>query len=407
MTLRGPAEAINKIPASSPAYAEAQKTLSEWKNQWQKGDAIYAKAIEAMNQQNWRAAFDQVTELGYLDYDYWRLTQADGLSKQIAMQKSSQESLKQAKKLAAKLMPDEMGEAIALLQGVAPETAAWNESQLLLATWSQNLLKIALERWQEGDQAGAIRLAAHVPLNLDISADAADLVKFSHADQMVEASLLDASNSVEGAAIGKGWRQFWSLMEATTAAGQIAPDSPVYAAAQLKQQDWQKQLQDLQQLQLAQMTADFGQRPTLEYAVQQARQIPADHARYSQAQQLAATWQQQIQQLEDLPYLRLAQQFAAAQTVPGLKLAIAQAQVIPGGRAIWTQAQAQMVTWQQQIERLEDQPLLDQAQRLAKANKLDEAIAKAAEVRPDRALYSSAQAAIETWKEKNQSGALG
>ena len=406
---KGAAAAINKIPASSPAYAESQKTLSEWKTQWQKGDAIYAKAVEAMNQQNWRAAFDQVTELGYLDHDYWRLTQADGLSKQIAVQKSSQESLKQAKKLAAKLVPDEMGDAIEALQGVAPETAAWAESQTLLTAWSQNLLKIALQHWQDGDQAGAIQMAAQVPLHLNISADAADLVKFSHAHRLVENNAPERSTAddTESAVDGKlGWRQIWSLMESTTAVSQIGPDSPVYAAAQLKLQDWQGQLRDLQQLQFAQMLADLGQRPALETAIQQASQIPSDHPRHAQAQQLAATWQQQIQQLEDLPYLRLAQQFAATQTVSGLQLAITQARVIPSGRVIWAEAQAQVLSWQQQIERLEDQPILDQAQRLAQAKKLDEAIAKAAEVRPERALYGSAQTAIDTWKEKIRTALL-
>ncbi len=398
---KGAAAAISKIPASSPAHADAQKTLSEWQIQWQKGEDLSAKAVEAMNQQNWKAAFDQVTELGYLDHDYWRMTQADRLSKQISVQKSSQESLMQAKKLAKQLVPNEMGAAIELLQNVAPETAAWAEAQSLLTSWSQDLLKIALQHWQEGDEAGAMQMAAQVPLNLDLAADAADLVKLSHAHKLVEES------SQESLAVGKlGWRQLWSLIESTTAAQQIVPDSPIYAAAQLKLQDWQAQLQDLEQLQMAQMAADLGQKSALELAIQQANQVSADRPRHEQAQRLAATWQQQIQQLEDLPYLRLAQQWATPQTVAALQLAIQQAQVIPNGRAIWTQAQAQVVSWQQQIQRIEDQPILDQAQQLAKANKLDEAIDKAAEIRPERALSAQAEAAISTWKEKIRAASL-
>jgi len=401
--LQGATEAIRQIPTTSPAYAEAQKALGEWNAQWQKGNDLYAKAIDAMNQQNWKVAFDQVTELGYLDYDYWRLTQSDKLSRQISVQKSSQEALQQAKKLATKLSPDEMGEAIELLQGVAPGTAAWEESQTLLTSWGQALLKIALQHWQDGDEAGAIQMAAQVPMNLEIVADAADLVIFSHAQKLVEENTpvnnpeTNPESSIAGNLV---WRQIWGLLESTTAVRQIQPDSLIYAAAQLKLQDWQTQLQDLQQLQFAQTVASFGQRPALDYAVQQVRQIPSNHPRYGQAQQLAASWNQQIQQLEDLPYLRLAQQFAASQTVPGLRLAITQARVIPNRRVIWAEAQTQALAWQQQIERLEDQPLLGQAQNLAKANKLDEAISKAAEIRPERALYHQAQAAIETWKEK-------
>lgn len=384
-------EALSQIPPSSPVYAEAQEMMATWKNQWQSGEAIYAKAQESIKQQDWRGAFNQVTELGYLEHDYWRLQQADQLSKQILVQKKSQEALTQAKKLAKKLMPEQMGEALELLQAVVPETEVWIEAQALRETWSQNLLKIALQHWQEGNTSGAIQLAQQVPLHLVLSNSAEDLVKYSHAHQLVEDSAIEAKLS---------WRQLWSLLEATTAVRQIQPDSPVYAEAQAKLQEWQAQFEDLQKLQMANLIADLGQKPALESAIGRAKQIPPDRQRHSQAQTMISGWLQQIEQLEDSPYLRLAQQFAAANTVAGLQLAIAQAQVIPTHRALWTEAQSQVVAWQQQIETIEDQPLMDSANSLAKANKLDEAIAAAAEIRPERALYAEAQAAIMIWKEK-------
>jgi hypothetical protein len=388
---KGAMTALNQIPPVSPVYSEAQKTAAEWQQQWQKGEAISAKAAEAMKQQDWRSAFDSVTELGYLDHDYWRLQQADSLAKQILMQKESYEALKQAKKLAKKLMPDQLGEAIQLLQSVVPESDAWSESQQLLSDWSQTLVNIAMKRWQEGDTSGALQLAQQVPLDLKLPTEAADLVKLSHAYELFKDSQTESKLS---------WQQLWNLLEATTGVSQIQPSSPFYSEAQTKLQDWQTQLQDLQQLQFATMVADLGQKPTLNYAIDQAKQISSNHQRYSQAQTMIANWQTQIERLEDIPYLQRAQQFAASNQIPDLQLAIAQAQVIPSQRSIWSEVQTQIAVWQRQIETIEDQPLMDRAQAFAKANQLDQAIDAAAEIRPNRALYDQAQAAITTWKDK-------
>lgn len=382
---------IQKIPKSSPVYEEAQKTAAQWQEQWQEGETIYAKAVEAIKQQDWSEAFDQVTELGYLEHDYWRLQQADVLAKQISVQKEAYEALKQAKKLAKKLMPEQLGEAIALLQTVAPESNAWSEAQVLMVDWSQNLLKTALLNWQEGNTTDAIQLAQQVPLNIELPTEAQDLVQYSHAHKLVEDSRIEAKLS---------WRQLWNLLEATTAVKQIQPGSPVYEDAQAKLQDWQTQFQDLQQLQFANVIAELKQKPMLEYAIAQANQITPDHQRHHQAQTMIANWASQIEHLEDVPYLQLAQQFAATNTISDLHLAIAQAQVIPPQRSLWTEVQTQIVVWQDQLERLEDQPILDKALASAKLKKWDEAIAIAAEIRPDRALFEQTQAVIATWKEK-------
>lgn len=394
---KGAIDAINQIPQSSPVYEEAQKTAAAWKEQWQAGESYYQKALAAIEQQNWHEAFDQVTEMGYLEHDYWRLQQADDLARKISVQKEASDALNHAKKLAKNAVPEQLGEAIELLQNVAPETFAWQEAQQLTIDWSQNLLKTALQYWREGNSSMAIELAQQVPLNLQLPAAEQDLVKFSHAHKLVEDSQIEGKLA---------WRHLWSLLEATTALSQIQSSSPVYEQAQAKLQDWQAQFQDLQKLQFANVIADLGHKPALEYAISQANQITPDRQRYRQAQTMSATWQQQIEWLEDVPYLRLAQQFAATNIIADLQLAIAQAQVIPPQRALWGEVQTQIKAWQQQIQKTEDQPILDKAETLAKANKLDEAIATAAEISPNRALYEQAQAAINSWKAKIQAAQM-
>lgn len=387
----GAAAAISQIPAASPVYAEAQQTLNRWQAEWQKGEALYAQAMEAVQQQNWGVAFGYVSELGNVDHDYWRLEQADRLANQILVQKESQEALKQAKKLAKRLAPEHMGAAIEQLQAVAPETQAWAEAQQLLTEWSQFLSRTALQYWREGNPAMAQELARQIPLNPALPSDAQDLVRFSHAQQLVADSQMEAKVS---------WKQVWQLTEATTALKQIQSSSPLYSEAQTKLQDWQDQLQDLQQLQMATWWADLGQKPALQQAIAAAQQISSDRPRYTQAQNLVDLWQSRVERIEDLPFLLRAQQFAAPETVENLQLAIAQASVVPSHRGLWTEVQAQITAWTFQIERIEDLPILERAQSLAKANKLEEAIAAAAEIRPERSLYAEAQAAITSWTEK-------
>lgn len=387
----GARAAIQQIPTSSPVYAEAQETLIRWQEQWQKGQDIYTKAQEAMQRQEWGVAFDYVSELGYLDHDYWRLQQADGLAREILVQKKSQEALKHAKKLAKKLAPEHMGQAIVVLQEVDPSSDAWPETQQLLTTWSTDLLKMALRYWQAGNADMAMELAQQVPLNLALPSESQDLVKFSHAYELVKDSRVEAKLAL---------KQVWALIEATTAVQQIQPSSPIYTEAQNRLTEWQAELEDLKQLQMASWLADLGQKPTLESAIAEAKQLTSDRPRFAQAQNLVATWAEQIERMADLPYLQRAQQFAATETVENLKLAIDQASVIPTSRSIWTEVQTQVIVWRDRIERIEDQPILDRAKQLAEQKKLEEAIVAAAEVQPNRALYPEAQAAITTWKDQ-------
>ncbi|MBF2074452.1 MAG: hypothetical protein IGS50_11920 [Synechococcales cyanobacterium C42_A2020_086] len=389
--LQGAIDAANQIPKTSPVYEEAQQAIANWQQQWQAGEALYAKALEAVKQQDWKLAFEQVAEMGYLEQDYWRLQQADVLSKQILLQKQSRERLTQAQKLAKGNSPEKLGEAIELAMQVAPGTDAWAEAQTVLQQWGQTLLTTGLQQWQAGEVNAALTTARQIPLHLSLPAAAKDLVTFSHAHQRVAESLQDPQPS---------WKQVWNLTEAIAAMQQISTDSLVYKEAQVQLQVWQAELEDMTQLQLAAMLAGIGQKPALEAAIERARQVAADRPRQAQAQSLIATWQQKIEQLEDRPYLQRAHQLAAAGQIPNLQQAIAQAQVIPSHRALWSEAQSQIMTWQRQIEILEDQPLWNQAKALADRGKLEEAIQAAAAIRPERALYLEVQASVETWKAK-------
>ncbi|GAB4386456.1 MAG: hypothetical protein Kow00121_53080 [Elainellaceae cyanobacterium] len=393
--LEGAIAAAQQVPETSPVYTKAQEAIAAWQQEWKEGAAILEIAQTAIKAQDWKKASEQVAELGYFDHEYWRIQQADVLFKQIVREKQARQSLTQAQKLAKENDPTKLGEAIVLLQQVAPNTQAAPEAEIARHEWSQVLITFALKAWQQGDSNRAFNIAAKIPLDSSLPMQGQDLIRLSQADQLAKDALSTQSPTPD-------FSQLWQLWEAIAAVQAIAPESPFYPEAEAAVQTWTTQLEDLTQMSWASFFAGFGNRAALRLAVTQAEQITPDRPRHAQAETLVVQWQQQVDSLIDQPYLARAQRWAAAGKIPDLKAAIAQASEIPQHRAAWQQAQTLIAQWTAQIQTIEDQPIWDRAQKLAKQGKLSEAISVAAKIRPNRALYAQAQAGIANWKAQIQ-----
>lgn len=377
------------IPPSSPLYDEARQAIAEWNNQWHQGDQIVQTAREALRQQNWRKASEQLLALGQMENDYWRRQQADTLTRQILAEKTGWESLKKARKLAKdEKNKRDLAQAIALVYPIDRQTETWGQARFDLARWSGKLADAALQQWQRGDTEGAIALGRQIPASVQLPTPQQDLVRLSHATQLATADTSPWFPSLV---------QSWGLLEGVAAVQAIPPESPFYLRAQALLQEWQDHLQDVQQLQTASTLAALGQRPPLEWAIAQANQIAPGRPRRTQAQTLAAHWRLQLERTEDMPYLRRAMQRAAPGTIESLQAAIAAARQVPR-RALWAEAEQAIATWTDQIETIEDQPILDRAQQLARQNRLRDAIRAARQIGQGRALFAQAQAAIDGWQ---------
>ncbi|NJN85235.1 MAG: hypothetical protein HC881_01505 [Leptolyngbyaceae cyanobacterium SL_7_1] len=211
---------------------------------------------------------------------------------------------------------------------------------------------------------------------------------------------LDLTDHAEPPTWEPSWGKLWNLQEALSAIQPIQPDSPLYAPAQAKAADWQAQIQDLTQLHYANLTASIGHPLTLQLAIDQASRVAPARPRRLQAQTLVAHWGQEIERMDDRPYLRIAEKLATSGTIAAFQQAIGLANQILPNRALRQEAQTAIAQWQDQIEILEDKPILAEAQTLAAADKLQEAIDKANTIPPDRALHAQAQAAIDGWQTK-------
>lgn len=386
----GAIELANQVPADSPVHAEAQAAIADWKAQWQQGEEIYAASIDALKQQEWNKASDLIVDLGNLEHDYWRLQRTEELTETVAAERTAWNTLRQARLLVKGNQPEKLSQAIALVQAVGRERYIWHQVNAELTQWGKTVTAVSLKRWQAGNLDGAIALALPVPLDYVPDPIVKDMIHYGRAVE-----LATHPDSVWQ----PSWEQIWQLREATNSARQIQPNSPLYTQAQAQMQDWQAQLQDLTQLQFANITASIEHPFTYQLAIDQAQIIAAGRPRRLQAQTLAAYWGQEIQRMQDRPYLRAAERVAALGTIASFQQAIGIANQLQQ-RVLWNEAQAAIAQWHDQIEIIQDKPILTEAQTLADAEKLLEAIAKADTIAPDRALYSQAQAAINGWQIK-------
>jgi hypothetical protein len=216
-----------------------------------------------------------------------------------------------------------------------------------------------------------------------------DLVRFGNAYNLV--------NSTESLWVPTE-NQIWNLMEAIAAIKQVKSTSPFYPQAQAYLKDWQTSLKDVVQVKYATLAAGMGQHSTLKLAIAQAKQVPLGHVRRVQAQTLIAYWAEEAERIEDEPFMVRAKELAKSGKIPDLKLAIAQARQVELGRALRGSAQDWIATWRDQIQVIEDQPILAQAQAFGRQGKLNEAIDAASRIKTGRSLYPQAQAAVSGWR---------
>lgn len=387
--LQGAVEIARRIPKSSSVRAEAEAAIATWQGIWRQGEALVAAAQTAMKEQAWGNASEVIRELGEMNHPYWGNQRARALSEQLLVERKARQQFADAQKAAQSGKLPDLGKAIAQAGQIDKSSYAWGDAQPVLNQWSDRLLGTAFQLWKEQKFDQAIALTKQVEVNPGRAEMAKDLIQLS------EARKLAVSTWTNWVATPQ---HVISMMEAISAAKQIKPTSAYYAQAQSSLASWQIQLDGLRQLQLAQMAAGVGTVETLKTAIAQAEKIQPGHPRRLQAQTMIAHWHREIERLEDRPFLVRARRLATEGTVPSLQSAIAQAGQIADGRALRGEAQALIRDWTRQIQVIEDQPYLNLSRTLARRGRLREAIAAAALVRPNRALYPQARAAIRDWQ---------
>ncbi len=375
----GAVKTLEQIPITSPLYPEAQAQIATWRQEWQQAEKIISQFKDALIIQNWSQASKLITALSQLNNKYWNNLRVDLLMKQLGAEKQAWQQLEEARDLAKSNQLDQLEKAIALAAKIAPNSYVKAQAQTELSKWSRTLLNISATRFDQQNFVGMVEVAQRIPINTALYQEAQDWIRLGRAAQTAKPDNL------------------LSLVDALTAVRQISPKSPVHPKASNKATLWESQLQDTSQLLLAQLAASFEQRTTINYAIAQASLIAPTRPQRQQAQNLIAQWRKEIQEIQDRNTLSTAQNLAQSGTIDQLKAAVALASQIKLGQPLRLNAQNAIAKWTGQIQAIEDQPILDLAEALAQRRDLIAAISTAAQIRPGRTLYPEAQKVISQW----------
>lgn len=193
------------------------------------------------------------------------------------------------------------------------------------------------------------------------------------------------------------------LKAAISQAELITKSNPRWQEAQEEINRWRSQIQtqeDRPYLDRALLLARSGTSESLQAAINEANRIGSGRALSGEAQDRVDQWTRELQTQQDRPYLDRALQLAVSGEPDALQAAITEASRIGRGRALYEEAQEQIQQWSRRLQEREDRPYLIQARDLKNEGRLSEAIATAQKILPGRALYEEAQDMIQSWQEE-------
>ncbi|WJI24511.1 hypothetical protein MZ909_02195 [Thermosynechococcus sp. B0] len=364
---------LKKIPTTAASYSQAQELLSA--TNVGEGGNLLATAEAALRQQDWGLALLQVKLMNQLGTDYWR-EQAQKLSVRISQEQDAWVQLVQARDLAAWLTANELAEAVMLALQIPPEAVVYSQAQADIRRWIPEVFVYAEERLAAGDREGALALIEKIAPALDVSYHDRPIVILG------QAKALAAKGTVLG---------YW---EAIARVQQIPTTDPFYASAQAYLKTWQQQLRNQQHLQWASWLANSHLRWGYALAIAQARQVPLGQPERGQAQGLIALWQRDLRTIDEQPLLHAAIALAEQKQY---QAALGVLQYFPSNAVLASVVANYRNEWQEKLEEIEDRPILDQAIRLAREGKLEEAIQTAEQIGSGRALYREALNRIWQW----------
>jgi hypothetical protein len=373
-----------QIPKNKDNQKLVATKIEKWQGIWAKGEEIYGQVEDRLRAADTHGAFNQAIRLTNIGNRYWASTKYEQLVNLIQVAQEDAIKLDKAYLLLRKGRLDEIGEAVKLAEEVDPKSYAHVEAQKLLDKAGNQLLELAKARIYKDDWQNIIEITNKLPNKFTSKPESQDLLNLATAMSKAE----------------QGLRV--DLESAITFAQKVESNRPLYDKAQRLIARWQLEIQAVARLEKARELAASGDLGSVLAAIAEARQVPSSNPRYSEAQSLIQSWEGQVQSSQDEPYLTRANQLANIGTVSSLRDAIGQASFIPPGRALYPEAQNQIRRWTNQLQKLEDTPYLTQAQSQADVGNYTAAIATAQQITPDRALYAQAQSKIRDWSSQVQ-----
>ncbi len=385
--IKGAVALANQIPPSSPVYKDAQAAIDRWQAEYRRGEAIYAKIIDALKNQSWDKAAEQMAQLALVNDPGWQERLGE-IRDRTNSEKKSWKYLTDARNFAKSNPPAQLGQAIALTDPIDRKTFVWTlQADQEVTRWRNTIFSLAIAQFDQQNIVAASDLINSLPESVKLTSADQDLVRLVRAREIETSTRYNAP----------GLERIVPLMMATHMVRQIEAQSPFAARAKTLIPRLEQQTQDLMQLNVASTIANLQQIPMLEFAITQAAAVQPKRPGRLHAQTLLAQWKHELEAMQDQPVLTRAQQVAKSGKIGNLRSAIAMASLVKPQRPLRIEAQTKIADWTNQIEIIEDRPILNSARAIAQTGQLGQAINVAGGIRPGRALYTEAQGLIGDW----------
>jgi hypothetical protein len=402
------------VPPNSPSYAKTQALLAKWSAQSHDSGSIDLKFDRAIKLGDWNAAFVMLQQVQRMKGTYWNTHKHQQMSVKLVREQDAWDKLQTAKnalegkenngytvgakrpdlatkkdpKIAAvplPTQPEPIVKAMEIANQIDAKTYVYQQGQELRSAWSKQLVHLAIEKYKAQSFNEAREIAGKVPKDVSVYPEAQDWVKLNQAT------------------IAGGKQSLLSFVDAIAQVKKIPKTSSIYPLAHAKQANWQVLLRQQTQLQWAKTIGQFQQPALLGIAINTAKQIPATSPAGKAIQPEIANWDRQIQTVNNRATLAKAQHLVASGTsLANLKTAVSLAGKIGKDVPMGAEATAAVAEWNVRIQTIEDRPILDNALAIAERGNLNQAIAVADRIAPGRALYHTAQTSVRQWHHELQ-----
>ncbi|BAQ64046.1 hypothetical protein [Geminocystis sp. NIES-3709] len=369
-----------KIPSTVENFSIVQETITQWREIWDKAEAIQEEVESELKNSQWNKAFLVAVKLLNIENDYWQTTKYQETVKTINLAREESKQLDGAYVTLRSGDLDSLLKTIEIASTIPPSSYSYNEASKLIEEAENKITDIVVGFVDNKNWNGLGDLASRIPDQSKLKNQARDWTIIASAGR----------NANLGTVSG--------MELAVAEAEQIPSDSKLYSKARELSQGWIAQKEDLVHLANARDLARSGTIGDLNAAIAKAELVTNDNPLYREARQEIRQWKRDIQIQEDKPILAKAQELALGNNVQSWQNAINQASQIQSDRALYSEASDSIREWRRNIERVEDQPILDQAISLGNGNNYQQAINVASRIGRGRALYTESQNQIRRWR---------
>jgi hypothetical protein len=371
-----------QIPKNVEAHKLVKEKIADWQEIWSDGEETYAQLEQRLREAKWNEAFSWAVRLTESRNSYWATTKYEESINKINIAQEENAAVGKAQTQLSNGKIDDILLAIDKVDNIDKNSYAYEQAQKIISEGKGKLLEnieqlIETENWKE-----LLQVTNRIPYSLGWN------------NRIREWNILASAGSSANLDTVLG------IEEAIEEAEKIEPNSTYYQTARQLMKRWTLEIEDVRHLTEARELARVGTVENLQQAIAEANLIPASNPRYSEALREIKQWRSKIQIIEDQPILDRAQELAYGNNPNAWRRAIAELKLINSSSPLYGEAQNYSRTWQANIERTEDQPILDRAIAFADVKNYQAAISEARRIGSGRALSGDAEEKISLWEQE-------